>query len=163
MTNTLKSVRRVRTDLAVIDTSVVAKWFVIRNELFLPEANALLARFNVGELAIAAPVHLAAEVPSIITKAMQRRELTLAEALAAHSVFERLSSAFAFYRGDDLDRRSISLCATLRCSFYDGLYLALAEELECPFIHADARLRKAIAGRSPRELWIQEVSISDVR
>lgn len=38
---------------------------------------------------------------------------------------------------------------------YDALYLALAEQIGCPFVHADRRLHNTLAGRFPHELWIE--------
>jgi predicted nucleic acid-binding protein len=42
------------------------------------------------------------------------------------------------------------------CSYYDGLYLALAEAARCPFVYADQRLRNTLAGRCPRAMWIED-------
>ena len=36
------------------------------------------------------------------------------------------------------------------CSFSDGLYLALAESLDCPFVVANLRLRGALGANFPR-------------
>ena len=42
------------------------------------------------------------------------------------------------------------------CSFYDGLYLALAESLDCPFVFADLRLCNALGALFPRALWLTD-------
>ena len=42
------------------------------------------------------------------------------------------------------------------CSFYDGLYLALAETLDCPFVFADQRLRNGLGTSFPRALWLSD-------
>ena len=40
------------------------------------------------------------------------------------------------------------------CSFYDGLYLALAEIVSRPLIHSDNRLRNALGDQFRYALWL---------
>jgi predicted nucleic acid-binding protein len=42
------------------------------------------------------------------------------------------------------------------CSYRDAGYLALADLLGCPFVHADDKLRDKLAGRFPHEVWIED-------
>lgn len=48
---------------------------------------------------------------------------------------------------------------TYGCALYDGLYLALAEMMDCPLVHADRRLHNSLRGRFPLELWIEDLVI----
>jgi predicted nucleic acid-binding protein len=141
---------------AVVDASVVAKWLLPKTEPFTAKARDLRQRFTDGALSLCAPLHLAYELPSILLKAVGRRELTQDQALSGYELFRQFATEMQFYRSPGLDRAAIRMGAMLRCSFYDALDLALAERLGCPFIHTDARLRRAIAGRSARELWIED-------
>jgi predicted nucleic acid-binding protein len=42
------------------------------------------------------------------------------------------------------------------CSYYDGVYLALAEITGARFIHADSKLRTNLGNRFPLALWIED-------
>ena len=52
-------------------------------------------------------------------------------------------------------RRGLELSAQYGCSFYDSIYLAVAEAANCPLVHADGKLRNALGGRFPFEFWIE--------
>jgi predicted nucleic acid-binding protein len=143
--------------LAVVDASVVVRWFRPEASPYARPIASLRDRVVAGSTLVAAPLHLAYEVPSVFAKAVHRREQSIEDAQAQFALFSRFCSEIRLLRSRQVDEHALRLSAHLRCSFYDGLYLALAEELECPFVHADARLRNAIAGRSPRELWIEDV------
>ena len=135
-----------------IDASVVTKWH-LRDETYVPESLAVLQDFRNRRIELVAPRLLASEVGSAILKAVRRRRLNLARALASIEEFPawriRLVDQF-------LLSECLSMSHRIGCSFYDGMYLAVAEDLGVPLIHAGAKLHHAIAGRLSFELWIEE-------
>jgi len=50
-----------------------------------------------------------------------------------------------------------SLATRLRRSFYDSLYLALAESQSCPLVTADRRLFNAVRPSGFDILWVEDV------
>lgn len=58
--------------------------------------------------------------------------------------------------GSDLFALGFEFALRFDCAFYDALNLALADQAECPFVHADRRLRNTLNGRFARELWIED-------
>ncbi|TAK33351.1 MAG: PIN domain-containing protein [Chloroflexota bacterium] len=55
-----------------------------------------------------------------------------------------------------LIRRGAEYAIRYQCTFYDALYLALAETAGLRFIHGDGKLRRTLRGRFPLELWIED-------
>ena len=115
----------------VLDAAVVAKW--VLDEDGSDRANALRS-----ESGICAPCLIAAEVGNALWKAVQRRQVTRADALAAARAvlvpFKRLVP------DEELHARALELAIDLKHSIYDCFYLALAERERAPLISADKRL-----------------------
>ena len=44
---------------------------------------------------------------------------------------------------------ALTISRRFSLSFHDSLYLALAEDIAVPFLHADGKMRRAIRGRFP--------------
>jgi predicted nucleic acid-binding protein len=55
---------------------------------------------------------------------------------------------------------AVDYAARFNCAFYDALYLVMAHTFECHFVHADHRLHNTLAGRFPREAWIEAYETS---
>ena len=88
-----------------------------------------------------APFLVDAEVGSALRSMVLRRELNQNAAEPARLLAERLIHRRYPHHGA-LAARAWELRHSL--SFYDALYLALAEKLNCPLITADQRLARAI-------------------
>lgn len=141
----------------VLDASIAFKWY-LDDEEHVDDARAILASYVRNEIALLAPEHIRYEVPNALLVAANRQRLDLPTANLAVSNFlaTRISTA-----GDYAMLTSAFDYATrFKCAFYDALYLVMADRFECPFVHADRRLHNTLAGRFPRELWIEDYAAS---
>lgn len=122
----------------VVDSSVAFKWFHPSNEQRVDEANALLYGHETGSILLAAPINLHEELANALRYSSLPRDevMEIVEGLDEWRIklFEptpsRLTSATA-------------LAYQHNVSVHDALFLALAEELQCPLVTAD---RRAFAG-----------------
>ena len=115
----------------VLDASVGVKWF--KFEAGSEAARALYLRAVAGEIDVAAPVHFAHEVLSVV-----QREMT---ARAVPEAWGHLNdSGIALVPlGDEVVDEAASQADALRCSFYDALAPACAHLLSATLVSADAR------------------------
>jgi predicted nucleic acid-binding protein len=61
------------------------------------------------------------------------------------------------HSSEDLAPTAWSLATRLRRTFYDSLYLALAESQACPLVTADRRLFNAVSPSGFNLVWIQDI------
>lgn len=61
-----------------------------------------------------------------------------------------------FLPTDSLILPAYRLARRFGCSYYDAIYLALAEATALPFLHADDKLRRNLGTRFPLSLWIED-------
>lgn len=119
----------------VIDASVAVKWVI-------GESGADQALRLRGH-AVSAPELLIAECANIVWKKVRLGELTEAEASLAIGLLARSEIELVPMRS--LVRRAVELSIMLDHSAYDCMYLAHAEEADCPFVTADTRLLRRLA------------------
>lgn len=137
----------------VVDASVVVKWH-LTDEVLSDAADAVRLDYTEGRISLIAPEHIRFEVPSAIRKATRTRRMTPDEGARAVHAFLRWRIPSA---GDDaLIVAAFDQSVRLGCSYYDALYLVLAESLKIPFVYADNHLRNALAGRFHLALWIED-------
>lgn len=120
----------------VVDTSVLIKWFKAQDEDFLREARALLQEVEDRPLEVHVPALLLYEVGNILLLKTRLGTTGLGGAI------ERLA-ALPFTVAPPalpLLKRAARLGRDLALTFYDASFLALAVELDCPYITADRRL-----------------------
>lgn len=105
-------------------------------------------------MALIAPGQIRYEVPSAIRNAVRAGRKTPASGRRAIADFLALSIPTV----DDADLIEAGYDQALRFhgSLYDGLYVALADVLACPLIHADRRLRNELGATFPLALWLTD-------
>lgn len=121
----------------VVDSSVVAKWFL--PEEHSDEARALLT----SAVELVAPDLMPIEVASVAWKRVQRGELTAEEATAL--VHDLATLPVRIEPSDNLIESALELALATKRTVYDRLYVALAIAHDCEFVTADERLINALA------------------
>lgn len=135
----------------VVDASVAIKWH-LRDEEHADVAQTILTGYREGQISLLAPEQIRYEVANSLRTAIRMRRLSPDDARGGIEDF--LSWGLPTAAGDELILAGYDISLRYGCALYDGLNLALAETLRCPFIHADRRLRTTLAGQFPLELWI---------
>lgn len=120
----------------VVDTSVLIKWFKTRDENLLKEANHLLEEIVQRGIQVNVPALLLYEVGNIL---LLKTRLGLTALEAALDSLESLPFLVA-PPATPLLKRAVHLGRQLNLTFYDASFLALAVELDCPFVTVDRRL-----------------------
>jgi predicted nucleic acid-binding protein len=117
--------------LAVLDASVGVKWF--KPESGSESALEVLARATEGELSLAAPVHFAHEVLSVVARHYSAKDVPAA--------WQRMSQAGITLvpLSDEIVEEAAAQADALDCSFYDALAPACAALLGATLYSADAR------------------------
>jgi predicted nucleic acid-binding protein len=132
----------------VVDASVAAKWVLPSGlEPYSESALRLLDNYSEGQLNIVVPDLFWAEIGNVLWKAARTGRLTLAEAktglqMVADKMFPTVSSF-------SLLDSAVEIAGTFGRSFYDCLYVALAQTSGTEFVTADEKLVNALAGRFP--------------
>lgn len=114
-----------------VDSSVAFKWFCSEDETSVDEALALLARHRDGDLIIAAPPHMPAEVLNGLHHRLSTEEVgRLSLALGQMDIL--------YYSwSPDLLARAAELATLHNLTIHDALFPALAVLLDCELITAD--------------------------
>jgi predicted nucleic acid-binding protein len=137
----------------VVDASAIGRWF-IKNPPFLDKTNQLQSDFDEGKFTLVAPENMIHEVTGAIHHAIVAGRLSPQSGLA---LLDRLLDLDAtIVETDDLVRPAFELSLRYGCSYYDAIYLEIARRHNYPFVHADGNLKRALAGRFPLEIWIED-------
>ena len=120
----------------VVDTSVLIKWIKTKDEELVNEARRLLADIERRPLEVHVPALLLYEVGNIL---LLKTDLDAAGLNDALSNLEAMPFTIA-PPATPLLKRAARLGKELSLTFYDASFLALAVELDCPFITADRTL-----------------------
>ena len=127
----------------VIDASIAIKWVVTE-----PGTDEAL---SLRRDRLFAPDLLIPECANILWKKVRRAEITEQEASLAARLLARAEVQLEPMR--PLREPATRLAVTLDHPAYDCIYLALAEQLACDFVTADAAFyRKASAGGASRRV-----------
>jgi predicted nucleic acid-binding protein len=132
---------------------VAGKWY-LRDEQCIQEATQLLQDFQDERIVLIAPDHIRYEVPSLIRNAIARARISPTQARRAIELF--LSLDLHTVRSSSLILLGYDEALTYQCSIYDGLYVALSRLARVSLVHADDRLRRALKGTFPHELWVED-------
>jgi predicted nucleic acid-binding protein len=131
------------TEALVVDASVATKWH-LKDEEDAEKALLLLQRFTQGKVELFAPDYIRYEVPAALTFASSGRRPRIQPELAQQAIEAFLALGITTLNSNQLILESFPLVQQYGCALYDGLYLALANRLNLPFITADRRLYQRI-------------------
>lgn len=137
----------------VVDASIAIKW-MLDDEDHVSEARGVLRDYNSGLTTLIAPDHFHPEAINALRTSIRMRRFTGEDARAM--LLDFLSMSIPTVAGAPLYAYAFEISLKYDCAFYDGLYLALTESENCPFVHADRLLRNTLAGRFNHELWIED-------
>jgi predicted nucleic acid-binding protein len=135
----------------VIDASVAIKWF-LEDEDYVEQAQAVFTAYNTDAIRLIAPEHLILEVANAIFSAVRSNRVTAQAGDQAMSYM--LALDIPRVGGRELVLAGYRMALRFQCTFYDALYLALADAVRCPLLHADRRLQVSVAGRFPLAYWV---------
>jgi predicted nucleic acid-binding protein len=127
----------------VVDASVAAKWH-LKDEEDADRAILLLDRFVAGRVSLWAPSHIRYEIPSVITHATIGRAPRLSQDVAQESIAAFLAFEIQTVETNEMILDAFLLVHKRGIAFYDGRYLALAQQLDLPLMTADRRLYERI-------------------
>jgi predicted nucleic acid-binding protein len=128
----------------VVDANIVAKLY-LRDEQYTDKADLLFSRFERGETQLIAPRLVTYEVPAAIKKGAARVRAAKEVWQTALSSFESLGLSIVDDSGAKYEATRLAL--NYACTYYDALYLLLAEDLRCLFITADDKLWRGLRDR----------------
>lgn len=128
----------------VVDASVVAKLY-LKDEVHTENAALLFSRFASGQIQLAAPRLIKYEVPAAIRNAMAA--VRVDQEIWEDAINSFQSLGLAIFDDTGCEHEAIKLAIGYGCSYYDALYLLLAEDLGYPFVTADERVWKNMRKR----------------
>jgi predicted nucleic acid-binding protein len=132
-----------------VDASVAVKWFV-------PEIHSEAAlRLLKEERDLLVPDLVWGEVGNILWKKKQRGEITDENARFILQQLGRFN--LVVHSSQELADTAWALASRLKRTFYDSLYLALAERQGCPLVTADRRLFNAVSPAGLNLVWIEDI------
>lgn len=127
--------------LYILDCSVAVKWFV--PEDLSEVALRLLSRLDAGELSFRAPESIVAESGHALRKAVVRGQIT---ADRSHAIIDdSVALPIETVPMRPLAATAMRLTTSYMSTFYDALYIALAERDDLKVLTADAPLTNAFA------------------
>lgn len=139
----------------VVDASVVAKWHF--PEQSAERAATLLDQMTSGRARLSAPDLIICEFGNLVLRKVRIREVAGEDGEMIFADF--LSAPLHFTPSPDLARAAFAVAQAVGCSFYDGLYVALAEISGAPLVTADLKLLNQLAGTGLSEV---AVALDDV-
>jgi len=136
----------------IIDASVILKWFI-------PEEHGERAlRLKDSDARLHAPAFLTLEVGNVLSKKRRRGELAAQDTEDIWRAFRR--APLRWHSDETLVLAAFDLAQSTKQSLYDSLYLALAMELNLPFLTADRKFYNGLQHSEyhSRLLWIEDFS-----
>jgi predicted nucleic acid-binding protein len=129
----------------VLDTSVVVKWFL--DEPDSERAEPYLEALELGGGDVVVPSSLPYEVGNTL---WVRRRDALDRQIAGAMLDRFLELPLHYVPAEELLAASLAIAYDLEVSPYDGVFVALAEKLDCKLITADRSLWKRTCEEFPR-------------
>lgn len=136
----------------VVDSSVVIKWLHRQDESFVGQADRLLQRALSGEVSLMVPELVKYEVGNVMAVAKRLTHSQLAEAL---DLFYCLP-LFFFSETLTLSKRSGQIAQSLKITYYDATFLALAERERAGLVTANPNHQRKVPGRRIKIVPLQD-------
>jgi predicted nucleic acid-binding protein len=132
----------------VVDASVCAKWCLPeKDEPFIPQAQRLLEGYIRAEISLIVPDVFWPELGNVLWKAVRKGRLSNSDALSGLEYLQNLK--IPTYSCSDFLAETLHLALSYDRTFYDSLYVTLAEHSSTELITADERLANALAAYLP--------------
>ncbi|HUF54755.1 MAG TPA: type II toxin-antitoxin system VapC family toxin [Dehalococcoidia bacterium] len=146
-----------RNDVWVVDASVSAKWYLGDEELS-DQAMSLLSGMRGGKLELRAPNFARHEVGALLTNASRSGRVSWD---TAHVELKAYIEAGISASEDPLWLLGAAMetAKVHPLSFYDALYVALAERLAANLVTADQRMYRGLRGRAPFVVWLGDLDL----
>lgn len=141
---------------AVVDTSVVVKFFVVEQDS--DKALGLLRACLANRVRLIAPDHLFIEFTNVMWSKTLQRELTEEEAEARILLISQLSSRMQVVPVRGILHESLKAACDCRHPAYDTAFLALAEAMGIPLVTADVKFYNKIRQRFPSAVLLTNLS-----
>jgi predicted nucleic acid-binding protein len=135
----------------VIDAGVAVKWFISEEDSAI--AHQLLTRYLQGMDTAIAPDLLVSECGNVFWRRCRQGDLTPEE--ANESLADLLTLNIPLVSASSLAQTSLQLALQHQRTMYDSLYLALAQERDCPLMTADERFFNAVGSQFPNLQWLR--------
>ncbi|MFN4032509.1 MAG: type II toxin-antitoxin system VapC family toxin [Fimbriimonadales bacterium] len=135
----------------VIDASVALKW-VLNDEEHIAEASQTLLDWRTRRLELAAPDLLYYEYCNALWVAVRQSRLSQQDAYAAIEFFGQIG--IAYHSAREFWKKSLGFAFGYQRTFYDCVYVALAEQMGVWFFTGDRRLYNALSPHLPFVRWI---------
>ncbi|MGI6631857.1 MAG: type II toxin-antitoxin system VapC family toxin [Bacillota bacterium] len=138
--------------IAVVDASVVAKWF-LKDEIACSAAVQMKEDFVEGRISIVAPSLFVYEMASLLGVSVKRGRLTAQDAIDA---FEELTAMrIPLIEHSTITPLAVSMAAANGHSAYDNAYVALAMALNSQFYTADKVLLRNLGTKYAG--WVRDI------
>lgn len=125
----------------VLDSSVIVKFIFAEGEDNLSQADSLLTAAQNELISLAAPALAKYEIGNVI----RFRKITEAEKIASWNNFEQLPIEYFEMNFSD-GNRSQEIAQAAQITFYDAVFLALAERLEAILVTANSKHHRQFEG-----------------
>lgn len=135
----------------VVDASVVIKWY-------LPEDyNDYAERLLNPEIELLVPDLLFSEIGNIAWKQVTRDNYSRQKATTILDALDAVP--FIVWSAKSLRRNAFDIACLTKRSFYDSLYVALAEKAACKMVTADRKLFNSLEGSRFHKhlLWVEDI------
>lgn len=129
----------------VIDSGVAVKWFVKEPDSEI--ARLLLKKHLSGECEFSAPDLIYSEIGNILWKKVQFEGFNEPDVFDVIESFKEVP--IQTFSASSLFDSAFTKAVNLKRTFYDSLYLALQELLDCDFVTADKRLYNSVSSSLP--------------
>lgn len=129
--------------LAIVDSSVVVKWFFAED--LSPQAIAVRQNWLGSRLDLLAPDLILTEVSNIIWKKQRLGSISSLE--AKDTLTDLLALALPTVSSQSLLWAAYNLAQKYDRTVYDSLYLALSMQMQAELITADLRLYNAVSSK----------------